>query len=682
MVFVTVLLAGLHPALGTIEERSQFLLERLASQPMPTPGGSGKQPYGTVIAYLAASGGADPDARDYLANTPYASEIFFNSIMQVRALYMAENHLTGSERSAVLSIASDDANNWNNNGTENHRLMTWSSGYLLAQFFPSGRWRYGSETLGSTELMSRLRDRIIEVGRNNYRAGYSEFLSPTYQIYHVAPMLNLYDYAEDPEVRAVAEAFLVYHFGLLSLGSFQEIVLAPWSRNAGEMDIQLTGANTQWLLWLFWGHGVVGEFQTIDPTLPIVFFAVSDWRPPSIFDDIATRSVDFPYTARMQQTHWQWNPTRYVMRTTYQEELYAMSSGVVRHLPSAFQLDDSQFTIAWDGSASIRYITAFHPYWRSVQQSTTGGENDWRAPTSPFMQTGQHENTAIMLFDILAEDPWAGVGQWASSRDGPVIPLGQTRYPSYLGVRPTLVDNWVFLRDGPVYIGIKTLKDNPFIDNRNLPGYVVIKSRGTIGERWQTGFIFEIGTEAEFGSFEAFQSALLANPVNVDWESMTVDYTNARGDALTMTYAVYDPLDPNIPNHTVPTFSVNGTQVAYDETWPVMDSPWTRLDNQILKVTDSDLSRLSVDWSGTVPVFQTLPPLPPFTGLQVDFLPPLTIRYQSASDVLYTLEATTDLSGGWDDAAGILPNSGDGSEQSFVIDPLPDSSTFFRIRAE
>lgn len=452
--FCLFLFAGLLSAQAAFEERAQFIIDRLASEPVG--GSGGKLPMGTAIAHLALTEGMDEAARNYLTQIQYGNDSFFNANMHVRAVFMAREHLTSAQRSLIQAIATNPDMNWNNNGTENHRLMTWASGYLFAQFFPNGQWRYGSETIGSAELMSRLRERIIEVGRNEYRAGYSEFLSPNYEIYHVSPMLNLHDYAEDPEIRAIAEAFLSYHFGLLALGSFQEIVLPPWSRKAGEMDVFITGASTQWILWLFWGHGTVESTRQMDPTDPIVFFAVSDWRPPAVFDDIATRVVEFPYTARMQQTHFEWNPTRYVMRTTYQEEKVAMSSGVVRHIPGAFQLDDSQFMIAWDGTAAIRNILAFHPYWRPWPvDNSEGGENYWGAPTSPFMQTGQHENTAIMLFDILAEDPWptAGRFEWYKHRQGPVIPLAQVRFPSYLSYASA--DDWSFVRDGPVYIGIQ-----------------------------------------------------------------------------------------------------------------------------------------------------------------------------------------------------------------------------------
>ncbi len=583
-----------------VDDRSAFLLERLRAVPLPLPGGAGKLPYGNALAHLAATGGQDEAARAYLAGTGYGGELWFNAIMQVRGLYLARAHLTPDQLAAIRATATDPAHNWGNFGTENHRKMTWSSGYLLAQAFPDAQWRWGNESISSGELMRRTKELLASVGRNEFRAGYSECLSPNYLVYHLTPMVNLYDYAEDPEMRAIAQASLLYHFSILALGSFQEVLLPPWSRYAGDMNLSITGAHSQWLLWLFWGHGVVEPTRTIDPTSPVMFFAVSDWRPPEILDWISARGFTQPWTARMQQPHFQWNPDRYVMRTTYHEPGYAVSSGVVRHLPTAFQLDDAQFGIAWAGGAPIRQITAFHPYWRSV----TGGENDWRAPTSPFMQTAHHENTAIMLFDIPATDPWAGFGQWAAERSGPMIPLGQVRYPSHMSYTAG-ADNWIFLRDGTVFVAVKILKPGWVRDRRALEsqGFHVIKSRGVDGQPWQTGFIFEVGTEQEFGSLAAFQAAVQGNPVSVDWDNLTVSYTNTRGDTLAIAFnrALQTNPWPRDPNHTVPTVSVNGQALAFDESWPSLDSPWLNIADYQFRLAIATDEDLVVDWTAEVP---------------------------------------------------------------------------------
>lgn len=580
----------------TFEDRAQRILDNLTSVDVPSPGGSGKLAYGRAVAALAKGEGNTAAAKAFLIESGYGGgDFMFNALQKARGLYVAEDVLSADELESIKQQAMAVGFDWNNNGTENHRKMTWSSGYLFAQKFPDGEWTFDGQTVDSPTLMRNLKNRFAEVIHNEYRAGYSEFLSPNYEIYSVAALINLYDYAEDPEVRALAEAGLVHRFSLMALGSLEEVVLPPWSRYAGVQNATATGASIQLLAWLYWGQGNLPSSYDFSPLLPVYFSAISDWRPPEILKQISMREVAYPYTLKTQQTHWQWNPERYNMRTTYQDELFAISSGAYRFVSGAFQLDDAQFAIAWSGSATYRQIHAYHPYWRRLVDDL----GDWERPTSPFMQTAQHENTAIQLYDIPPEDPWAGVGQWAGSREGPVIPLAQMRFPSHMDYDAG-ADNWIFLSDGPVYIAVKILKEGWSRDRRSLVGWNVIKSRGTDGEPWQTGFIFEVGTEAEFGSLEAFQSAVEANPVNVDWETMTVSYTNSDGHELVMTYTPF-PEEGTDFYEALPSFTVNGDAVAYDETWPVMQSPWTSLQDNIFRLDLNEEETWVADFSGDLP---------------------------------------------------------------------------------
>lgn len=587
------------------EARAERIINNLASVTVPAPGGTGKLPYGWAIAHLERSGGQDPAALAYIAESGYGGEIFFNSIMQLRGLYMGRDHFTAAQLNRVVTDASADNNNWRNMGTENHRKMTWSSAYLLAQFFPNATWNWGGERISSARMKEEVKQLFISVGRNEYRGGYSEFLSPNYLIYHMAPMINLYDYAEDPEMRAIAEAFLLYHFTVLAKGSFEEVVLPPWSRHAGVMDRNLFGADTQLLLWLYWGHGDFPQGREFPAWNPLVHFALSDWRLPEAIQRFGDRDVELPYTVWTQQTHWQWNPLRYVMRTTFQHERYAMSSGVIRHVPGAFMLDDAQFMIAWQGGSPIRQIQAFHPYWRAI----TEGENFWISPTSPFMQTGQHKDAAIMLFNIPAEDPWPRTGrqEWWIHRDGPLIPLGQVRFPSHMTVVNESGDNWVYLRDGSVYVAIKVLKDGWVRDRRSvtesLPdgtvvGFNVLKSGGTVGEPWQTGFIFQVGSADEFGSFEDFQAEVAALPFAVDWDNLTATFTSLRGDVLELRYNT----SMQTPDNTIPFFSINQRPVAFDATWPVLASPWVNIQDHLFVIELPGADAIAVNWQNDIPL--------------------------------------------------------------------------------
>ena len=159
---------GIPAAATTFEERSTALLEASAVS-LPAPGTSGRQPYGTVIARLALDP-ADEETIYYFTNS---GDWFFNALGNVRALYMAWDHMTTAERNAVATQATGESN-WANSGTENHRLMAWSSGYLYAQAFPGRSWNYGRQSISSEQLMENTKELLRIAGRNRFFSGYSQ----------------------------------------------------------------------------------------------------------------------------------------------------------------------------------------------------------------------------------------------------------------------------------------------------------------------------------------------------------------------------------------------------------------------------------------------------------------------------------------------------------------------------
>ncbi|MDV7392038.1 hypothetical protein RZS08_11810, partial [Arthrospira platensis SPKY1] len=109
-------------------------------------------------------------------------------------------------------------------------------------------------------------------------------------------------------------------------------------------------------MWLFWGHGN----PTLPPpaNVPLTYFATSNWRPNPLLTSINMDPRELSYTARWQQTHFTFTTPRYIVRTTHHSYGITMSSGVMRHIPAAFQLDDSLFGVAWAGTAQNRLIEA------------------------------------------------------------------------------------------------------------------------------------------------------------------------------------------------------------------------------------------------------------------------------------------------------------------------------------
>ena len=122
----------------------------------------------------------------------------------------------------------------------------------------------------------------------------------------------------------------------------------------------------------------------------------------------------------------------------------------------------------------------------------------------------------------------------------------------------------------------------------------------------QTGFVFDIATKGEFATFQAFQAAVSQNPLIVDWDQLSVTYTNVKDDILTATW--------NPPKYDVPEgervlvradITVNGAEVPIDNDFinakAVMKSSSVELVDRVLRLR-TPAGRIEVDWRQKAPV--------------------------------------------------------------------------------
>lgn len=587
---------------GPVEDRASLILDTLRAQPMLTPGGSGKLPYGHAVARLVADP-ADAGALAYVAGSGMGGEPPFNGLYMIRGYLLTPESYSSSQKASIQAYG-EAVEEWNLDYTENHRVLLWTIAYLMAQAFPDGTWKWNGQSVSSQVLLTTVRDTLVSYGRSVYSQGYNELLSTTYDLYKVSAWMCLYDLAEDSHVRDMADAMLTYHLTLIALASYEEIILPPHSRSQGVQTSDLS-ADSQWIHWFFWGHGGGNAAQAVRAYSPEWILALTTWRPPELVNRLALGEVEMPYSFFTQQPFFYPGDPLQMMRTSYREPAFAISSGVYRMdidqlgVHGARQLvHDDAFGLVWDSGALIRSLSVMHPYWEAGS-----GEQNWNSRSSPFMQVVQSRNTALIAFDIPVEDPWADVEPWAGTRAEAPIPLAQIRYPSAgVAYSGDWGNDWVSLDTGSAYIAIKILQPG-WGQNRRLlanEGFHLLQSRGVVGERWKTGFLIEVRAAADYASLADFMAEVMAQPLAAEVENGSVVYTSTLGDQLEMQFTV----SLEIPDFSVPGFSLNGQPVDFTE-WPHLASPWTRVEGNVLKLATLDpLEEYVVDWSGTFPVLE------------------------------------------------------------------------------
>ncbi|MCK0146483.1 hypothetical protein MWU78_12580 [Arenibacter sp. F26102] len=512
-------------------------------------------------------------------------------------------------------------------GTENHATMMWSSAYLFGQLFPDARWANG---MSSTELMADMKERLRKTFKNVYNHGYAEYLSTTYEVVMNFPVEMLMEYAEDPEVKAIAEAFMLYKWSLLSLNNFEGTILAPYGRMNTQQD-HLSDESyisaTTYYNWLMWGWGPatgnvkLDQFDDYQEASYTIFAALSGVVPPSVFFRLASND-SAPFELKTSASsfgpfgtgvpHW-------MMRKVFRNKTYAIGTGNFRWTPGGDYADHDAngFNISYHSPDRFNYINCFHPYWYSDGDEQDRTADTWyKGTNSPFQQTAHSKNTVITLFNIPQKDPWVNTPSetkwaWRDGHADNLIKRGMLRYPK--SVDEKVEENgWIFLREGDTYIGIRPLKsyyEQTDLKGKGLDGFNIVKS-----DHAQTGFVFELGSKSESGTFDKFRRTLNKNRLSIDWKNMRVTYTDSQKEKLQIQYQEGLPIAPEnkMPEHlsrkgikgmaeSVPVVKIkNKSELGYRQ-WPMIESPSINMDNSILKIDDGQ-TEITVNWQGNIPV--------------------------------------------------------------------------------
>ena len=627
------------PDFSTYEGRKAAVVEHLKDVVLKE---RGKHGIPRALARLAN----DPNDRvaiDYLVDIldPRMQTMFdFPGISL--ALYQYGDSFTPEEKekikSYLLKLAKPvrgEGEGFLNHGTENHAIMMWSGAFLYPQLWPDAQWNNG---MNSEELKAHVKEWMRKTYKNVYRVGYAEYLSTTYEAPFNSAMETLYVYAEDPEMKAIAEAVMLYKWAILSLNAFDGEIMAPSGRMGYQIDHAHPGPKfsevpgASFYNWVLWGWGEATDNMNLscfrgrseeggyNETSHAIYAAISKAVPDDVFFQIAANKDRFTqYSSACNFGNWGEGAPRWMLRKVSRDKNFAIGAANFRWVPGGDYADHDAcgFTIQWSSADRFNYINCFHPFWYAGGDDASRGPDTWNhGGNSPFQQTAIHENVAITVFDIPDKDPWPGKPSpekwaWRNKHENDLLKRGMLRYPDSVDEQIE-ENNWIFLREGKTYIGIRPLKEY-YLERDSkekfLEGFVVVKS-----DHAQTGFVFELGSEEEFGNFASFRERVAKNKLDIDWKTTTVAYTGLRGDTLQIRFVPGLPLvkPVNPPDHwarynpggfiaeSVPYVAINGVEERFLDGWPLLKSPFVEMDDSVLKIDDGK-TKITVDWRGDYP---------------------------------------------------------------------------------
>ena len=380
--------------------------------------------------------------------------------------------------------------------TDNLRAMREVAVYLMA------------EETGNESVRQRYQQHLQRYVHALYHIGMGEWDSENYHGHTFAAYLNLYDFAQDAEVKRLAKAALDWFSAAAAVKYRAGGWGGPTKRDAGNANVALGSGAAR----LFWHYFDDTPLENPEPERDAIHVITSAYRPPQAVVNLAHRQFDRPVELLSTKPAYEnWLPGRDELpsywETTFFGQTYQMGS-----IASAFADGDvGAFKLmANNAQRGVDYFVA-----------NTGG--DWVQPGKRRGdQIGQYRNLLIWLRPV-SDDPFffqmpkTAEVEWQNGIQ--FVKLEQT----WLALHPIHLGNW----------------ESVNIPNERAAAHY--QQEQTLRSPMQgadyAGFALEVG-EAPSSSYEAFKQQVLQR----SWLDLaaiaqgTVELHSRTGTTLRLTH--------------------------------------------------------------------------------------------------------------------------------------------------
>jgi hypothetical protein len=378
--------------------------------------------------------------------------------------------------------------------SENFAWMSRLPGYLLAE-------HYASDT-----HLPFFKEYVENWGKALFNSGRIEWNSKVYWGYCIVPSLILYELAQDPHIKQIAQAAIDWQVLELALHWIDGTTTGADAR--AKTDSYLPFHGTSWL-WGYLYFADATHHPSYSPAIADSIMAVivnglsqkpmsgfpvwSTYRPPQVAVDIAHRNFTLPveihsakpfYQADYDEyAHWKGDDTlsrQFDFETIYLDKNYTLSS-LATNYPAG--IDCFQEQSVWKMAVKGNGMGAIQ-----IFGNAGGYENsNLQAGRSPYEQIGQYRNTMMRLIKG-TDHLWTALPKAVHAEiDGKRVyaDMGNDVYVALQPWNATGVSSTQYSRDA------------------NYTQYTWSYNSSTLG-----ALVLEVGTKSEHGSYSNFKSAI------------------------------------------------------------------------------------------------------------------------------------------------------------------------------
>ena len=426
--------------------------------------------------------------------------------------------------------------------TENHWLLYYSSLYLMAQMYegePGESWFTGKS---SAENFAEAEEYIFDWMKLTARLGQGEYDCTHYIGVYMLPLSYLSAWAEDPEMRLRATQMMEWIMADYAVESLESVYVGSHARTDDRQVVEKWDGVSSDFGWLLFGQGI--PHRPYPAGYAMYYALASAHEPPEAIQRIATdRSKPYVHRELKRTRHrWRFSDERNarVYKTTYMSKDYAVGSDQGGLLQP---IQQHSWDVTWrlDDPRGVRNtIFSMHPYSGNlelqmyfppmldafleavVRSKTTYDSPDKLLGGSPYEQIFQDQDTVIALYDIA---------------EGEKFPHINGFFPDDLKRFVEHESGWIFAQGGDAYIAYRPLAEYEWKP-------IEKGGKRLYGPSLHNGTILQAAAASEFDSFEAFQQAIVALPLEYALDPVpTVQFRSLRGREMRFTYGQTPRLD-------------------------------------------------------------------------------------------------------------------------------------------
>jgi hypothetical protein len=402
----------------------------------------------------------------------------------------------------------DARNSWVDiRSTENLYLMRVTSVFLMA------------EETGNRRTAELYKRHLLNYAATLYRVGIGEWDSENYHGHSIAPLLNLYDFARDMEVKRAAKACLDFYAAAGALKYWRGGFNGPTKRDYNHA--QPFGGSAANALWVWFGDHPRGK--TADWESDEVHQITSAYRPPLAVVKLARKTFERPVEVFAAKPAYD-ATTRHRRESepAYAETQYVAHSYLLGSLTGGTSVDGGDVNgfkiLAYDrqdGAVALHAAPTSDP-------AHPGSPMYKRGVIAAPNRVAQQENLALWLVQD-GRSPWLWVVPEGVEveREGGITFLVCDR--TWVAIRP--------LGAGEFKVDEALTRQLAEDEKARFPGHKVLSTRGRGGA--YCGLAIEVGEKESHGSLDRFKRAVKSAEVDVsELERGIARYKSADGKWL------------------------------------------------------------------------------------------------------------------------------------------------------